>query len=147
VLRVHCPREIARLPLPQGVERQGDILVVRRVFVPVLVSLVELWCTTYAEDLAPDAAPSWAVAAYVREKPGAVEHWKRPRELRDSGQGDCEDHVIYEVVRLRRLGTVANPAIRPTRERRYHAIVQAQNELLDPSRAARAARLALRSPV
>lgn len=124
--------------LPPNVTREGSVLVVRKVTAAALEQLLELWCLAYRDDLPATACPAWTTARYRRERsgPNIVETWKRPRDLRSSGVGDCDEFAIDEVVLLRKQGMDARPAVISTRPGYFHALVRAGEDLRDPSRAA-----------
>ena len=144
MLRVHTSRRIlADWRLPPGIRRRGRILHIEPRPGP-LAALLERYATVYENDVSTDALPSWCFARYVRDKRHQPENWRRPRAFMKLRRGDCEDHVIYEVVRLRKRGIRAGPWVLRTRPRRFHAVVKLPNgRILDPSRAAWAARRAL----
>jgi hypothetical protein len=143
MLRVHdaLPRHLA---LPPGVTRAGGLLVIAPVRAPALGALIDLFARQYRDELDGDAWPSWAVAGYAREKShGRPERWKEPGELASDGTGDCEDHVIYELVRLWARGDDARAHVINTRPGKFHALVRGPGGIVDPSRAARDARRGL----
>jgi hypothetical protein len=126
------------------VPRAGALLLVAPVTAPSLAALMELFARQFRDQLDGDAWPSWAVASYAREKTGGrPERWKAPLELATDGKGDCEDHVIYELVRHWARGDDARAHVLSTRPGKFHAVMRAGGLILDPSRAARDARRGL----
>jgi hypothetical protein len=70
---------------------------------------------------------------YEREDPGE-EEWKNARELLRTKRGDCEDLASYLAAELRVYDKLdARVVIRPNRMGGYHAVVEVNGRILDPS--------------